>query len=224
MNAISSCNASSDKCPSRAAQSDGVSAPSYGSAAADKMVTPGTSATPAFAVDSNALQSLIQMLILANNTSIPQGCRHSGMATEDMDLPATGATPVSPTGSFNTLQYVWNPGNRSKMLENVTLFKEMVRHRWAGIRHNLETVMEDTEEDARDGPSRDDEEEHYSAEDTDEDDMWNLMDSAAPCEEIPGISLEDKMGEHFMREAGNSLPYKLLLFFANTSIRFMNHL
>ena len=84
--------------------------------------------------------------------------------------------------------------------------------------------MEDTEEDAHDGPSRDDEEEHYSAEDTDEDDMWNLMDSAAPREEIPGISLEDKMGEHFMREAGNLPPYKLLLFFANTSIRFTNHL
>lgn len=212
-NATSSRNASTDEHHSRAAQSDAVSAPSYGSAATDQMVIPVTGATPTFTVDSNALQCLIQAPILANNASIPQGRRHNGMTMEDADLPAAGATPASPVGSFNALQHPPNPrnvfdaaeSNHSRLLEDATsLFEEMVRHRWAGIRHNLETTMEDTEEDAHDGSSMDDEEECYSA---DENDMWNLTDSAAPREEISGISLEDKLGEHFMREAGNSPSY-----------------
>ncbi|KAF8678541.1 hypothetical protein AX14_004691 [Amanita brunnescens Koide BX004] len=208
-NATSSHNASIDEHHSRAAQSDAVSAPSYGSTATDEMVIPVTGTTPTFTVDSNAPQCLIQAPILANNASIPQGRCHNGMTMEDADLPAAGATPALPVGSFNALQHPPNPrnmfdaaeSNHSGLLEDATsLFEEMVRHQWAGIRHNLETTMEDTEEDAHDGSSMDDEEECYSA---DENDMWNLTDSAAPREEISGISLEDKLGEHCMREAGS---------------------
>ena len=62
--------------------------------------------------------------------------------------------------------------------------------------------MEDAEEDACDGSSIDDEEEDCIV---NENDVWNLM---VPDKEISGISLEDKMGKQFIREAGNSPSYK----------------
>ncbi len=243
-NATSSGNASTDKRHSRAAQPDVVSAPSGGNAATDEMVIPDTGVAPAFPVEnSNAPQGLIQPPI-PDNTSDSQGIRHSGMATEDVHLPAAGATPVLPVGRMNAPQHAPNPGNALDAAESnhsIALTEEaassraklssgcveqMTRRRWADIGRNLELeiVMEDAEEDAGDGPSIGDEEEAYSAEDINEHDMWNLMNSAAPGKETSGISLEDKMGEQFMREAGNSLSYKLLMFFANPLVRFTNSL
>ena len=159
---------------------------------------------------ANAPQSLIPTPV-PDNASDPHESHYIGTATEEADLPAASATPAPPAGSSNAPQ----PGNAldaeesSEMLTEeaassritlaFTCVEEMVRRRWADIGRNLETIMEDAEEDAHDGPSIDDEEEGYSADETD---MWNLM---APNE---GISLEDKMGEHFMRELGNSLSYR----------------
>ena len=220
--AISSSNASARAHHSRAIQSNIVHTSPHRNRATDEINTLGTGVAPDLPVgSSNALQRVIQVPNSGHALHFAEN-NHSGMEMDEMALPdASAASEALPARSSNAPQCVIqasNPGNALDSTEsypsemqteddpssgdNLSVYiAQIVQRRWAATSHNLKTVVEDGDE-ARDEPSIDGEEDVRAEEEAD---MWDLMRGTAPSE---GIPLQDRMGEHFMREAGNSLVYE----------------
>ena len=182
----------------------------------DNMDTSYPSVAPALSAGiSNSPLSATQAPIPID----PEESNYSWMAVNGMGLPAACAASAMSTGSGHSgvLQTEYDASSRIVLFQHSA---KMVQRRWANIGRSLGSVAEDAEEEEGGGEGEGGEGGegegacHRSSINgrnvgpEDEAEMRNLMDSSVSSEEISGISLEDKMGEGFMREAGNALPSK----------------